>query len=95
MFGFQEMLFVAAIILAIIFIPKMVSKRGAQRLVESKIHLSGLLRVAIAVSVIYPVLAAAYFQPWQKEPVLFFYVGVGPVALGWILFWVATGFMRK
>jgi len=43
----------------------------------------------------YPVLAAAYFQPWQKDPILFCYVGVGPVVLGWLLFWVASGFRRK
>ena len=95
MFGFQEMLFVAAVILAVIFIPKMISKRSAPRQVQRDIHLSGVLRFAIAVSVIYPVLAAAYFQPWRKDPVLFCYAGVGPVALGWLIFWVAAGFRRK
>ncbi len=95
MFGFQEMLFVAAIILAILFIPRMISKRPARRQVERIIHLSGVLRFAIVVSVIYPVLAAAYCQPWQKDPILFFYIGVGPVVLGWLLFWVAVGFRRK
>jgi len=95
MFGFQEMLFVAAIILAIIFIPKMILKRPVRRQVERTVHLSGVLRFAIVVSVIYPVLAAAYFQPWQKDPILFCYVGVGPVVLGWLLFWVASGFRRK
>ncbi len=95
MFGFQEMLFVATIILAVIFIPKMILKRPARRQGERTIHLSGVLRFAIAVSVIYPALVAAYFRPWQKDPLLFFYVGVGPVVLGWLLFWVAAGFWRK
>ncbi len=95
MFGFQEMLFVAAIILAILFIPKIISKRPVRMQMERTIHLSGVLRFGIAISFIYPALAGIYLQPWLKDPIQFLYIGVGPVVLGWLLFWVAVGFKRK
>lgn len=94
MFGFQEMLFIAAIILAVIFIPKAVSRKSARRPVDHAVPLSGAMRIAIVVSVVYPALAAAYFEPWRKDPVLFLYIGVGPVVLTWLLFWATTGFRK-
>ena len=94
MLGFQEMLFLAAIILAVILIPKVISRKPARRPVDQAVPLSGVMRFAIVASVVYPALAAAYFEPWRNDPVLFFYVGVGPVVLIWLLFWATTGFRK-
>jgi hypothetical protein len=49
------------------------------------------LRVAIAASVIYPIVAAAFLQPWRNDLILFLYAGMGPVLLGWLFYWVHTG----
>ena len=94
MFGFQEILFIVAVVLAVILIPKVISRKPARRQVSAAVPLSGLMRFAIVASVLYPALAAGYFEPWRNDPVLFFYVGVGPVVLIWLLFWATRGFRK-
>ena len=95
MLGFQEMIFVAAIILGILFIPRMIKKRPMRRVPAPRYSLSGRVRLVIAASFLYPAVTAAYFRPWVRDPVLYLYVGVGPVILGWLLFWVYRGFSRR
>ena len=94
MFGFQEILIVVAIVLGVIFIPRMMLRNQPQRSAAHKIRLSGKTRIAVAASFLYLALATAYFQPWRKEPLLFFYMGIGPVVLGWLLWWVFQGFKK-
>jgi uncharacterized membrane protein len=93
MFGLQEILIITAIILGLLFIPRLTAKR--QQPVVPKARLSGKMRMAIAASVIYLALIAAYLQPWQKNQAVFLYIGLGPVALGWLLCWVSMGFKKK
>jgi hypothetical protein len=38
---------------------------------------------------------AAFMQPWKDDFSPFLYIGLGPVILSWIVFWVYTGFIRK
>jgi hypothetical protein len=89
--GFQEILLVAVILLGLLFVPRMLPRKGAQTSARPAIVISRNLRVAIAASVIYPVVAAAFMQPWRKDLLLFLYTGLGPVLLGWLLYWVFTG----
>ena len=91
MSGFQEILLVAAILLGILFIPRMIPRKGAQTPVRPVMVISRNMRVAIAASVIYPAIVAAFIQPWRKDLILFIYSGVGPVLLCWLLYWVLTG----
>ena len=49
------------------------------------------IRMAIAASVIYPAILAAWLQPWRKDPIFFHYAGLGPVFVGWLLYWVLAG----
>ncbi len=91
MSGFHEILLVAAILLGILFLPRMLQKKGAQASTRPAIVISRNLRIAIAASVIYPIVAAAFLQPWRKDMILFLYAGVGPVILGWLFYWVFTG----
>jgi hypothetical protein len=51
--------------------------------------------MAIAASVIYPGLIAAILQPWKGDLARFLYLGLGPVVLGWLLYWVMDGFKKK
>ena len=91
MSGFHEILLVAAILLGILFLPRMMPGKGAKTSTRPAIVISRNLRVAIAASVIYPVMAAAFLQPWRKDLIPILYAGVGPVLLGWLIYWVYTG----
>jgi len=92
MSGVNEILIIAAIIAGIFFVPRMMPPAKRQNLVSNrKIILSGRMRLAIAISIVYPLAAAAYLQPWKKDPLLFLYVGIGPVALYWLVKWVFAG----
>ena len=97
MFGFQEILIISAIILGVLFIPRMMApkREPRPRLVSPIKMLSLQMRLVIAASIIYPVLAAGYFQPWKNDPVLFLYIGLGPVGLFWLLCWVLIGMKRR
>lgn len=94
MFGLQEILIITAFILALLFIPRMTAKKQPERPAAAKFMVSGKMRMAVAASAVYMALAAAFFQPWQKDGLMFVYVGVGPVALGWLAAWVLVGFKK-
>jgi len=91
MSGFHEILLVAAILLGILFIPRMMPRKDAQTSTRPVLVISRNMRVAIAASVIFPTIVAAFLQPWRKDLILFIYAGVGPVLLCWLLYWVLTG----
>ena len=92
MSGVNEILIIAAIIAGIFFVPRMMpSTKRPMHISKRKIILSGRMRLAIAISIVYPLAVAAYFQPWKKDLLLFLYVGIGPVALYWLMKWVFAG----
>jgi hypothetical protein len=94
--GFQEILIVAGIVLAILFLPRLMgSQRGAPSTQQPSLQVTGRLRIAIAASVIYPAAIAALLQPWKGNLVRFLYVGIGPVVFAWLLYWVFMGFRKK
>ncbi len=95
--GIQEILVLVAIILGILFLPRILNRGQENRAVAPKgmVVLSGKIRMAIAASVLWPAVIAAFMQPWKNDLFLFLYIGLGPVLLGWIIFWVYTGFLRK
>ena len=98
MFGFHEILIVAVIILGIIFLPPLLKKRQEptlRRPIRPVFRLSRKMRLAVVASVIYLAIASFYFRPWQKEPVLFYYIGIGPVLLGWLIHWALKGFGKR
>ena len=57
--------------------------------------LRGRTRLAILLSLMWVGLAAAYFQPWRSEVMLFIYLGLGPVLLFWGILWVLKGFRKQ
>ncbi len=91
MSGFQEILLVAAILIGILFVPRMMSRRIEQGPKQPSLTLSRNVRLAVVASIIYPAIAAAFLQPWSRDVVIFLYVGLGPVVLGWLVYWVITG----
>ncbi len=98
MLGLQEILIISAIVVGAILIPRMVNpQKPAPRIVrkERRRRLSGKLRLVIAASIVFPLAAAAFIQPWRKDPIAYLYIGVGPVLLFWLVYWVLLGFRRR
>ncbi len=96
MLGLQEILIISAIVVGAIFIPRMVSpKKALPRIVRPKFQLSGKLRLSIAASIVFPLVVAALLQPWRNDPITYLYLGVGPVLVCWLLYWVLLGFRRR
>ena len=98
--GINEILLVAAIVLAIILIPRITASRNPGRprvpsRVKSGFALSGRQRLAILVSFFWIVFWAVRYEPWQKEWKLFVYIGLGPVLVIWGLFWALQGLRKR
>jgi hypothetical protein len=87
----------AIIILVIFFLPRILSRGQDQQAAPSKpmVGLPGKMRLAIAASALWPAVIAGFMQPWKEDLPLFLYLGVGPVAIIWIAYWVVTGFRKR
>ena len=97
MSGFQELLVIVMIVLAIVFMPRIMPRKAEGRVRPSspRTGLSGRMRLGIALSVFYIGGMAAWLVPWRDEPLPFLWAGVGPVLAGWLICWVAVGFRRR
>lgn len=96
-FGFNEIAVVALIAFVIFFLPRLKGKRQEIRFVKStpkSIVLSGRMRLAILVSILWSVGMALFFQPWKDNLSLFLCIGMGPVFLGWGVIWVLVGYRK-
>ena len=95
--GVQEILVLVIIILGILFLPRILNRGQEKKPIERKpaIVLSGKMRLAIAGSVLWPALLAAFLKPWRTDLVSFLYIGIGPVTVAWGIFWVFSGFRKR
>ena len=95
--GIQEILVLVIIILGILFLPRILNRGEENRpaVPRPAVVISGKMRLIIAASVLWPAVMAAFMQPWEKELFRYLYLGVGPVAFIWILYWVLTGFRKR
>ncbi len=95
--GIQEILVLVAIILGILFLPRILNRGQEKKPAAFKpaVVLSGKMRMAIAASVLWPAAMAAFMQPWKDDLFPFVYIGPGPVIFGWVVFWIYTGFRRR
>ena len=94
--GIQEILVLVAIILGILFLPRILNRNPEKKAtLRPAVVLTGKTRLAIAASILWPAAMAAFMQPWKNDLFPFLYIGLGPVILGWIIFWVYTGSIRK
>jgi sterol desaturase/sphingolipid hydroxylase (fatty acid hydroxylase superfamily) len=95
--GIQEILLLVIIILGILFLPRILNRGSESRQVAPRpaIVISGKMRLAVAASAIWPAMMAVFLQPWKQDLSRYLYLGVGPVALIWIIYWVLTGFRKK
>jgi hypothetical protein len=95
--GIQEILVLVIIILGILFLPRILNRGQDKRPAVSRpaLVISGKMRLAIAASILWPAVTAAFMRPWDNDLSHYLYYGVGPVALIWIIYWVLTGFHKK
>ena len=98
--GFNEILLVAAIVLALIFIPRLnatraAGRQGAQSTPSARLALSGRQRLAILASILWLAFWAVYDEPWHREWQHFAYFGVGPLLVAWGLWWVRGSRRRR
>jgi len=96
--GIQEILVLVAIILGILFLPRILNRGQEGKKTAAPrpaVVISGRMRLAMAASVLWPAAIAAFMQPWKSDLYGFLYIGLGPVIIGWIIFWVYTGFLKK
>ena len=95
--GVQEILVLVAIIVGILFLPRILNRGQAKEAAEDEppFILSGKMRLAIGASIVWPAAVAAYMQPWKKDLYSYIYIGLGPVVLVWIVYWVFVGFRKK
>ena len=95
--GIQEILVLVIIILGILFLPRIFNRGQEKRpaVPRPAIVISGKMRLAVAASILWPAVMAAFIQPWEKDLSRYLYLGVGPVALIWIIYWVLTGFRKR
>ena len=85
------------IILGILFLPRILNRgpETRQAVTRPAIKISGKMRLAIAASVLWPAVIAAFLEPWKQDLSRYLYISLGPIALVWIIFWVLTGFRKK
>ena len=95
--GIQEILVLVIIILGILFLPRILNRGQEKRpaVPRPAIVISGKMRLAVAASILWPAVMAAFIQPWEKDLSRYLCFGVGPVALIWITYWVLTGFRKR
>jgi hypothetical protein len=94
--GIQEILLIVVILLAILFIPRMMSPKRPQAPKPfqpmRKIRNMGVRwRIAIVASLLWLLGAAVYCRPWQGAVELYMLLGGGPVIIGWCVSWIVAG----
>jgi hypothetical protein len=92
--GIQEILLVILIIVGIVYLPRLTSRGTRVKNAGPAAALSGWTRLAIAASIFWPLLTAAYLQPWRKDLPFFIYFGLGPVVVAWAIGWVVLGYRK-
>ena len=95
--GIQEILVLVIIVLGILILPRILNRGREKDTVEVRtaVVLTGRMRLAIAASAIWPILIAAFVQPWKQGVITYLYLGLGPVVSLWMLYWVYIGFKKR
>jgi hypothetical protein len=87
--GLPETFVLLAIVLAVVFVPRMRAAGTESR--QPAVPISGKTRLLIVLSGLWLLGSAAFTKPWSGTWGLFAYAGVGPVVLLWCALWVVSG----
>lgn len=96
--GIQEILLIVLIISGLFLVPRMMNPRPSppKVVLRRPAHaLSWMLRLALILSILWPIACALFFKPWQQGVIPFATVGIGPVVVGWSIKWVLAGMNNK
>lgn len=96
MSGVTEILLVIAIVLAIFFLPRLAGKKNVEKGYghEQTLAVSGKMRIAILVSILWPAAIALILKPWDRALIQFLYLGIAPVVFFWGVGWVIVGYRK-
>ena len=94
MSGLSEILLITLIIAILFYLPKRAGGDSPARRRRLRVSLSGRMRLAIVASILYLPAAGYLFNPMDGDPIRFAVFGVGPVILGWAIYWVVLGYRR-
>lgn len=97
MSGLQEILIIILIILVILFAPRLLGSHSAgNRTPSDRLKtITGAMRLKIALSFLWLVIAALWRQPWQNGWVSFLTMGILPLLIFWVGQWVFSGFKKS
>lgn len=96
--GFQEILLILLIVLGIFLVPRLMKPPPAAQpalLRPPVAALSRMGRLAIVLSILWPLVWAIIMEPWKRDAVRFLAVGIGPVGIAWSLKWILAGRQNK
>jgi amino acid transporter len=95
--GIQEILTLILLIACIIFLPRLFGgNKASGRKKAKRLSPSGKLRLAIVLSVVFPLVMAVPLPPWYPENrPLFLLGGILPVVLCWAGVWIFQGFRKR
>jgi hypothetical protein len=88
--GLPEAVALLAVVLAVIFVPRMRGAGSESR--RQAAPISGKTRLFIVFSGVWLLGAAALTKPWEGSWGLFVYGGAGPLVILWGALWVISGF---
>lgn len=104
----QEILVVAAIAVAIIFIPRLMGRKSSSETKQQPrpqprpqpnnrvltISMTGRIRLAILITILWIAGCAAFLKPWEGDKFLFFCITLGPILVFWGGVWVWFGYKK-
>jgi hypothetical protein len=93
--GLQEILLIVLLILAVLFLPRLLGGGTKKASGKNRIAISGWARLAIVFSVIWVLVWATYLKPWNGELLSFTLFGLCPPILAWGAFWIIAGFRKN
>ncbi len=94
------MLLIGLIIVGILILPRILKPQPQPsptlRRANKKPKLAWTLRLAIVLTVLWPLCWALYFRPWQQTGLISFVaVGIVPVTIFWCVKWILAGMQLK
>ena len=90
----QELLVLVVIALAIFYLPRMMGRRPAPEPNRRPSPLTGRMRLAILLTIVWIAVPAALLKPWQGDALPFLSLGLGPAAAAWGAAWVWFGYKK-
>lgn len=90
----QELLVVLVIVLAIFYLPRRLGRKPVPEPIRRSPPLTGRMRLAIALTLLWIAGAAALLEPWQGDALPFLFLGTGPPAAAWGAAWVWSGYRK-